>query len=91
MPFLLGVRGLRQSVADIFLLNRTGGILISTPPEDPLISTLVLLDGNITNHIDASRLGRAQQVGTDPVALLVDQPHLAQVFRTHPTKAAYRD
>src|SRR5262249_18199074 len=79
MPLLLGVRGLRQSVSDIFLLNRTGGILISTPPEEPLISTLVLFDGNVTNHIDRSRLGRAQHVGTDPAALLVD--HRARLAR----------
>src|SRR6266481_864873 len=72
MPLPLPMRGLRQSVADIFLLNRTGGIMVSTPPEAPLISTLVLLDGNITNHIDTSRFRHAEQVGTDPNALLGD-------------------
>ena len=65
------------AMVDLYRLFRGGGITVSSPETDPLISTTIQPDGDILNRICRDRLSRALADGTDLGALL--NGHMRQV------------
>jgi hypothetical protein len=56
---------------DLVGLLRAGGITVCTPPDAPIISTTIQLDGDVINYIDPDQLSDALARGVDATAIVL--------------------